>query len=63
MYIFGQIALLVILTAFAGPAVDHAAQGMAFGITYFLLVSQLAYQWWHLRRIDAPEFGGRWRST
>lgn len=56
LYIFGQMTFLVVLTTYAAEAVADSAAGFGFGVTFFVLVLQLAYQWWHLRRVDAPEF-------
>lgn len=58
MYIFGQMAFLVVLTVYAGHAVEDRAQAIGFGIAYFLLIVLLSYQWWFLRRIDQAQYRG-----
>lgn len=56
LYIFAQMTFLVAMTIYAGHAVDDPAQAIGFGIAYFLLMMLLSFQWWYLRRIDAPQF-------
>lgn len=58
MYIFAQMALLALLSVYAGHAFEEPADGRGFAIVYAILISLLAWQWFDVRRVDDPE----WRS-
>ena len=57
-YIFGQMAILVVLAVFAGHAADKVADGRGFAIVYTILLLFIAWQWFDVRRFDSPEWRG-----
>lgn len=52
--IFTQMALLVVLSAFAPTAFE--GDGPAFALTFAALLALDAYQWWTVRKIDDPKY-------
>lgn len=55
-YIFAQVALLVLLSVFTAQAADVPGDGRGFAVVYTLLVVFIAWQWFDVRRFDAPEW-------
>ena len=58
MYIFGQMALLVVLAVFTAHAADKPDDGRGFAIVYTILLLFIAWQWFDVRRFDSPEWQG-----
>lgn len=54
-YIFGQMALLVLLAVYAAHAADDPADGRGFAIVYTILLTFIALQWLAIRPHDTPE--------
>lgn len=57
-YIFGQMALLVVLAVFTGHAADKVDDGRGFAVVYTILLLFIAWQWFDVRRFDSPEWRG-----
>ncbi len=56
MYIFGQMTLMAPLAVYAAHAADDLSDGRNFAIVYTILLLFIAWQWFDVRRFDAPEW-------
>lgn len=54
-YIFVQMGLLALLAVYAAHAADREADGRGFAITYAILLSFIAWQWFALRKVDTDD--------
>lgn len=53
-YIFAQMSLLVVLSVFAGHATVDTGDGRGFAAVYAVLLVLIGWQWFDVRRHDAP---------
>lgn len=53
LFIFGQMAFLVLLAVYAGHATTD--DGAQFAVVYALLLAFMGFQWWRVRRVDRDE--------
>jgi low temperature requirement protein LtrA len=55
LYMFVQMALIALISVYAGHAADDADDGRTFAVLLLVLIAWLAHQWWVVRRQDDPE--------